>query len=115
MAATDKPRVNLDLDALDREHVRTLPAKKEPFIVRLGGVDVTFKDPVEIDASVLMILFESPIRFFKGTLEPDDYRHMIDVFNTPGKLPGFKLRALMEQYQDYYGLDEAGNVGASRR
>lgn len=115
MAATDKKRVNLDLDALDREHVRTLPAKKDPFVVNLGGKELTFADPVELDASLLMVLFESPIRFFKGTLGEDDYRHMLDQFNTPGALPGYKMRALMEQYQDYYGLDDAGNVGASRR
>lgn len=113
--AIDKPRVNLNLDTLDREHVRTLPPKKPPFVVTVDGRDLVFADPVEIDASVLMLLFETPSRFFKGTLESEDFRHMMDVFNTPGKLPGYRLRALMEQYQDYYGLDDAGNVSASRR
>lgn len=113
--ATDQPRVNLDLDTLDREHVRTLPAKKDPFVVRLDGKELTLADPVELDAKVLMNLFESPIRFFKGTLNEEQFIVFFDAFNTPGVLPGFKLRALMEQYQDYYGLDDAGNVGASRR
>jgi hypothetical protein len=108
-------RVNLDLDALDREHVRTLPVKKDPFVVLLGGKEIVFADPVELDASVLLLLFETPLRFFKGTLDSDDYKHMMDMFNTPKKLPGYKMRALMEQYQDYYGLDDAGNVNASRR
>lgn len=113
--ANDTPRVNLDLDTLEREHVRGLPEKKDPFVVNLDGRVVTFKDAVEVDALVLMDLLSSPARFFKGTLDGDDYRHVMDVYAKPGKLPGWKLNGLMQAYQDYYGLDDQGNVVASRR
>lgn len=114
-ADTAKKRVNLDLDALDREHVRSLPPPKEPFTARIGGQELTFKDASEIDSLVLMTLLDTPSNFFKGTLSEDDYKHMMDVYRTPGALPGFRLRALMDGYQEYYGLDDRGNVTGSRR
>lgn len=113
--AADTQRVNLDLDALDREHVRTLPEKRAPFAVRIGGKVVEFKDAVEIDSILLMNLLATPSTFFRTTLTEDNYKHVMEVFRTPGQFPGYKMRALMESYQEYYGLDDQGNVVASRR
>lgn len=113
--ASEAPRVNLDLDTLDREHVRGLPEKKAPFVVNIEGRPVVFKDAIDVDALILMDLLSSPGRFFKGTLDGEDYKHVMDVYSKPGKLPGWKLNGLMQSYQDYYGLDEQGNAVASRR
>jgi hypothetical protein len=111
--------VNLDLDALEREQVRGVPKRRDPYTARIDGRVVAFADPMDIDASVLMVMEETPGRFFKATLSGDgddsDYAHVIEAYQTPGKITGLKLRALMGGYRTYYGLDDPGNEGGSRR
>jgi hypothetical protein len=114
--SSDVNVVNLDLDVVERESVRGVPKRKDPYRVKVDGKVLTFADPMEIDAAELMVMEDTPGRFFKATITDDDeYAHMIEVFQTPGKLPGIKLRALMTGYRTYYGLDDPGNVGGSRR
>ena len=120
--AVDPGYINLDLDTIEREHVLGLPQKKKPYIVKVDGRPLHFKDPLEIDAVVLMTMEDSPGRFFRATLSSDaadgeisDFEHMIVAFETPGKISGLKLRALMQGYRVHYGLDDVGNGVGSRR
>lgn len=118
--AADNTTVHLDLDALERESVRDLPkAKKDPYFVVAGGKRITFRDPVELNYTVLATLEQTPGRFFKAAIaDPDEYKHFVEWANDRGDtgtqgLNGFKLRALTKGYRDYYGLDELGNVAGS--
>lgn len=114
----DEPiHVNLDLDTIEREQVRGVPQKKDPYVVRVDGKLLTFKDPLDIDAVVLMTMEDSPARFFRATLdfENGDFDHMDNAWQTPGKVTGLKLRALMQGYRLHYGLDDLGNGAGSRR
>lgn len=112
---TDSTQVMLDLDALEREQVRGIQEKKPPYAIKFEGRILTFKDPMDIDAVLLMTMEETPNRFFRTTLSNEDYLFVADLLATPGKVPAFKLRALMTSYHTYYGLDEAGNGGGSQR
>lgn len=113
----DVDYINLDLDTIEREQVRGAPPRKKPFVVKIDGQPVTFKDPMDIDALQLMTMEESPARFFRATLDREngDFEHVITAFETPGKISGLKLRALMQGYRVHYGLDDPGNGGGSRR
>ncbi len=120
----DEPTyVNLDLDTIEREQVRGLPQKKNPYVVKVDGKALTFADPLDIDAVVLMTMEDSPSRFFRATLSSEvpttggvsDFDHMVAAFETPGKISGLKLRALMQGYRLHYGLDDLGNGAGSRR
>lgn len=113
----DPGYINLDLDTIEREQVRGIPQRKKAFIVKVDGKPLTFKDPLDIDAVVLMTMEDSPARFFRATLdiENGDFDHMVSAFETPGKISGLKLRALMQGYRLHYGLDDLGNAGGSRR
>lgn len=106
-------KIQLNLDTLEREQVRGLPAKKvEPFRIVFDGKMLTFEDPLEIAAPILMRMEETPERFFRAALDNEDFAHIMVNF---GKLPGWKLQALLQSYQDYYGLDGQGNAIGSRR
>ncbi len=112
----DIDQINLDLDSQEREQVRGVPKKKTPWVVKMDGRAVPFKDPLDIDATVLMTMEDSPGRFFTSAIEKDDdVEYVLNLLGTPGKITGLKLRAIMQGYRTYYGIDEAGNVVASRR
>lgn len=117
---TKVSKVHLDLDALEREQVFGLPeAQREPYTVNAGGRAIPFRDPVELNHLILAQMEQTPLRFFKAVIEDkDDYQHFVRWANDAGPdgkkgLAGFKLRALMEGYRDYYGLDKMGNVAGS--
>jgi len=118
-------QVTLNLATLEREQVRGVPKPKpKPFSIGMP-VDhekpegeqrsIIFEDPAEIDAAILMRMEETPGRFFAAALEADDYNFMMIQFETRGALPGWKLQAILQGYQDYYGMDSQGNVRGSRR
>lgn len=113
-SSTPSPdKIMLNLDTLEREQVRGLPKKKpEPFRLTFLGRNLTFEDPLEIPSPILMRMEESPERFFRAALDDDDYNHILANFDA---IPGWKLQALMQGYQDYYGLDGQGNARGSRR
>lgn len=110
-------KIQLNLDTLTREQVRGVPKPKaEPFAIQIDERVLVFEDPIEIDAPVLMRMEETPERFFRAALTPEDFDwFMNDVFYEPGKMPGWRLSAIMQGYQDHYGLDGQGNVRGSRR
>jgi hypothetical protein len=112
---TSADDIMLDLDALERDQVRGLQKAKPPFRFKVNGRPVTLADPADIDSLALMTMEETPQRFFRTTCTDVDYLFMLDVLETPGAFPGYKFRALMQQYHTYYGLDDPGNAGGSRR
>ena len=118
MAENTSPRkVHLDLEHLERESVLGLPeAKRDPFVVSIPGRTVEFRDAIELNHLLLAQMEQTPLRFFKAAIAKDeDYKAFVQWANSAGPdgkagLSGFKMRALMDGYRDYYGLDKAGNV-----
>lgn len=109
-------QVHLNLDTLEREQVRGIPKpKSKPWTITFEGQALSFHDPADIDAAVLMRMEETPTRFFRAALDDEGFNHVMLQFETPGKLPGWKLQAILQGYQDYYGLDGQGNAVGSRR
>jgi hypothetical protein len=109
-------QVTLNLDTLEREQVRGVPKPKaKPFTITFEEKVLAFEDPAEIDAAILMRMEETPHRFFRAALDDEGFNHVMLQFETPGKLPGWKLQAILQGYQDYYGVDGQGNVRGSRR
>lgn len=113
--ATPSPeKIQLNLDSLEREQVRGLPKKKpEPFRITFLGKTLTFEDPLEVPSPVLMHMEDTPEQFFRAALTDDD--ELVHILNNFDQIPGWKLQALMQGYQDYYGLDGRGNARGSRR
>lgn len=105
--------IQLNLDSIEREQVRGIPKPKaKPFAVSFLGTTLVFEDPLEIAAPILMRMEETPERFFRAALNDVHFEHIMANFD---ELPGWKLQALMQGYQDYYGLDGQGNARGSRR
>lgn len=112
--------VHLDLDALERESVQGLPKKKkDPYFVVAGGKRITFRDAVELNYAILANMEETPGRFFRAAIkDKGELTHFLGWANDSGEddtggLSGVKLRALMQGYRDYYGLDKMGNAVGS--
>jgi len=110
--------VHLNLDSLEREDVRGLPAKKEPFAVVFGGKRFEFADAVEVNYLILATMNDTPNRFFRAALSEEDYKAFVKVAQpnpgqSKGGLDGIKLRGLMDSYRQHYGLDEGGNFVGS--
>lgn len=101
---TSKPDVTLDLDALERED-RALP-----FRFLLNGNSYLLSDPQEIDWQDLLAAMASPQMFFRLVL-PADQR---ESFFT-SKVPSWKMRKLMDRYNDHYGLPSLPNAGGLPR
>lgn len=97
-------KVSLNLDTLEREDPR------EPFSIVISGKRIVMSDPSDLDWKVLMDLNENnPMQFFRYVVAPDDQAHF-----KKADIPGWKMRKLMELYQEHYGLDNLGNAVGSR-
>lgn len=94
----------LDLDALEREGAPGL------FDFTLDGRRYIMSDPQEVDWQDLMAAMSSPTMFFRLVLPADD---QTTFFTT--RLPAWKMRKLMESYQNHYGLPNLGNPAGSPR
>jgi hypothetical protein len=92
----------LNLDTLEREG-----GSPAPFDFVLGGRRFILSDPKEIDWQDLIAAMRSPILFFKMVLPADDQRPFFDT-----KIPAWKLNALMQGYQDHYGIPGPGEAAA---
>lgn len=92
----------LNLDALEREG-----GSPEPFDFLLDGRRFILADPRDIDWQDLISAMRNPIIFFKMVLPADDQR---DFFNA--KIPAWKMNALMQGYQDHYGIPGQGEAAA---
>lgn len=91
-----RPGVVLDLDAYERPADEVKP----PFIVTVGGRDVTFKDPGTIDWKDLAAV-QIPSDLFSVSLDAEDRRH---VRETP--MEAFRFNKLMQAYYEHYDFEE---------
>jgi hypothetical protein len=99
-ARAPRPKVDLDLDRLERED-----APDEPFTSRAGGKEYTFADPMETEWQDLVIINpQDTIAFLKALLgdQYDDFRKH--------RMPFWKLGRLVRAVQEYYGMIPEGNA-----
>lgn len=106
---TDKPRVSLNLDTIERDGTRP-----DPFVVVLGGKPRTFADPSDVDWQKLTDAqvaanggdYRPLLRI--GLADDDDRRAFFEA-----KLPGWKIGRLLREWQAHYGVTSAGEPSAS--
>ena len=98
------PKVDLDLDALERED-----GTAKPFRFTLGGYQFLLSDPKEVDWQDLLSAMQNPVMFFQFTLPPDDHRRFFG-----SKLPAWKMNRLIKEYQEHYGLPSVGEASGLR-
>lgn len=102
MAAQQSTKVQFNLETAEREK------SYEPYTVALtGGVVITMTDPAELDWKEILLI-ENPSDFFKFCVSDEDKDHL-----RKEKIPGWKMRLLIEDYQRHYGLDKPGNGSGS--
>lgn len=97
--------VAMDLDALEREG-----AELKPFVFTHNGRQYTLVDPQEMDWQDLLSGLRNPALFLRYALPPADHREFF-----AGRLPSWKMIALMEGYTKHYGLPDLGNASALPR
>lgn len=96
--------MSFDLDALEREDA------KEVFTATVGGKDVRFADPSDLDwQDVASINAADPEQFLSSVVHEDDSEHFFGE-----SIPSWKLNKLLEAYLDHYGLAAPGETSASR-
>lgn len=91
-----EPGVILDLDSLERP----TDERKPPFVVKLGGKQVTFADPLDIDWRDLASV-NIPADLLRVALSHEDLDH---IRNQP--LDSYSFNKLMKSYYDYFGLED---------
>ncbi len=92
MAPAASNKIAVNLDELERKN------PKDPFVAVIGGREITFTDPEEMDWEDLAAL-DSPGDFVDMCTTDDDREH---IYNQ--KLPAFKFKKLWEAYQQHYDL-----------
>lgn len=95
MAASQEPKIILNLDELERANV------KDPFVVVIGDKPIKFTDPEDLGWEDLAAL-ESPGDFVDMCLSDADRDHVYAQ-----NLPAFKFKRLWEAYQKHYDLLES--------
>ena len=91
-----QPGVVLNLDTEERDPKDVKP----PFVVLVGGREIEFSDPTELDWRDLASL-DAPGDLIHVALSKEDRRHLSSV-----KLPGWKFNRLMESYYTHYDLED---------
>ncbi len=99
--AEKQQEVVLDLDLLERENA---PA---PFTFRHAGRRYMLRDPQDVDWQELMLAIDNSYQFFHSVLPADDQK---DFFKAP--MPSWKMKTLMERYQQHYGITDPKAVAA---
>lgn len=91
-----EPGVVLDLDAEEREAKDIRP----PFVTKVGGRNVTFLDPADIDWRDLATV-RIPADLINVALQAEDLTHLRSL-----SLPAWKFNRLLERYYEHYDLEE---------
>lgn len=104
MSDETKPDITLDLDSLEREN------RPLPFRFLLGGKSYLLSDPQDIDWQDLLAAMSSPQMFFRLVL-PADQRETFFA----ATVASWKMRKLMDRYNDHYGLPNLPNAGGLPR
>lgn len=102
--AIEKTKVTLDLDALEREG-----AVDEPFTFRYKERDYEMIDPQEIDWQDLLSGLRNPGLFVRFAMSNEDQKNFFGE-----RVPAWKMNALMQAYQEHFGLPDLGNANALR-
>lgn len=91
-----EPGVVLNLDDAER------PEKdiKPPYVVTVGGRNVTFADPNELDWRDLASI-DGPHDLLRVSLSTEDRVHLAST-----DLPGWKFNKLIDGYYTHYDLDD---------
>lgn len=95
--------ITLDLDSIERDPKDTRP----PFVVNVGGREVTFADPEEIDWQDLYDVAD-PYGLLRVAVTPEDRSHILAQ-----KMPTFKFEKLMQAYNQHFGLED--KIAEARR
>lgn len=95
-------KIAMNLDTIEREG-----GPLEPFVVVVGGREVSFTDAAELDWQVLAGM--GPYDFFTYCLSDEDREY---VLTQP--LKGWQINAMLKAYQKHFGLGEPGNAAGSR-
>ena len=91
--------VDLDLDALEAEHV-----PDEPFYFRYKGRRIGLKPPGEYDWQVAAsINARNPHMFFAAAMTEEDF----DFFCAQPVTEQYKIETVVTTYRDKFGLEEA--------
>lgn len=93
-------RIFLNLDELERDSEDV----KEPFTFVLAGKTVTLNDPADQDWQELTTL-EDEYAFIKLVMNDEDRGHFLSQ-----KLPAWKMKTVMTQFREHYGVLDPGNV-----
>lgn len=102
MAAPSK-QIHFNLETVEVE------APKEPFVVGLpGGETIAMIEPDELDWQQLLDL-DDPVKFLRYAISEEDRAKLAKE-----KFSGKKFAALIEAYQEHFGLPQRGNGVASR-
>lgn len=97
------PKVAFNLDTVERERVY------EPYVVALStGETITMTDPADLEWQDILLI-ENPADFFRFCVSEEDKQKL-----RKEKIPGWKMRLLIADYQTHYGLDSEGNAAGSR-
>lgn len=91
-----RPGVILDLDAEERPESEVKP----PFVVTVGGKDVTLEDPANIDWKKLAAV-DIPADLLHVAMSKEDRKHIFDT-----EMPGWKFNRFMDAYYNHYDLEE---------
>jgi hypothetical protein len=97
-ARAPRPKVNLDLDKLERED-----APDELFTTRVGGTEYVFADPMETEWQDLVIINPQDTIPFLRALLGDQYPSF-----AKHRMPFWKLGRLVRAVQEYYGMIPEG-------
>jgi hypothetical protein len=96
--------VALDLDALEREG-----AVLEPFTFKYDGETYHMLDPQEIDWQNLLSGLRNPALFVRFAMPVTEQSKFFGK-----QVPAWKMNALMEAYQQHFGIPDLGNANALR-
>lgn len=91
-----EPGVILDLNTVERPKKSIRP----PFRVTVGDRVVEFADPDSIDWKILAEV-QLPVDLVRVSLSREDRDHILS-----SDLPGWKFNALMEAYNEHFGLED---------
>lgn len=99
----ENQKVTFNLATVERE--RTY----EPYVIALAsGETIVMTDPADLDWTDILKI-ENPADFFRFCVSDEDKEKL-----RKEKIPGWKMRLLIQDYQQHYGIGDVGNAAASR-
>ena len=99
VAPAPAPRVNLDLDSLERPPSE---ANREPYSFALAGRVITLLDPQELEWDLVLNAANDPAALLYNAMSRKDRR-----FVSEKGVPLWKMTKAVEGYMAYYDLEDA--------